>query len=89
MEVLATASHAEFNNFYTSTIPELPSKGSERAREGGDDFCNKSEGNTGANPEQSLVDSAQHTPRTNVLFAGETIEKNAKDERKIFIFNLF
>jgi hypothetical protein len=89
MEVMGTASHTEFNNFYTSTIPEFPYKGSEIARERGDDFCNKSQGNIGPNPEQSLVDSAEHTPRTNVLYAGGTAEKNAKDERKIFIYNVF
>ncbi|XP_023708827.1 cell division cycle 7-related protein kinase [Cryptotermes secundus] len=81
MEVLGTASHAEFNNFYTSTTRELPSKGSETAREGGDDFCNKSQGNVGPIPEQSWVESAERTPRTNVLYAEETTEKNAKDER--------
>jgi hypothetical protein len=89
MEVLATASHAEFNNFYTCTIPELPSKGSETAREGGDDFCNKTQGNIGPNPEQSWVESTEHTPRTNVLSVGETIGKNAKVERKIFRYNFF
>lgn len=89
MEILGTASRAEFNNFYTSTVPELPSKCSEIARGGGDGFSNKSQGNVGPNPEQSWVDSAEHTPRTNVLHAGETTEKNAKDERKVFIHSVF
>jgi hypothetical protein len=89
MEVLPTASHAEFNNFQTSTIPELPSKGSETAQEGGNDFYNKSQGNMGPNPDQPWVESAEQTSRTKALAVGETSEKNVKVERKIFMYNAF
>jgi hypothetical protein len=87
MELLATTAHAECNNFYTSTLPELRSKGSETVQEGGDDFYNKSQDNVGPNPDQSWVGSAEHTPQTKVLSVGEAAEKNAKVERKIFICN--
>jgi hypothetical protein len=89
MEVLPTASHAELNNFHTSTVPELPSKDSETIQEGGDGFYNKSQGNIGPNPNQSWVDSAEHTPGTKVLAVRETSEKNAKVERKIFMYSFF
>jgi hypothetical protein len=94
MEVLGTASHAEFvtkvrndEHRYASAISILPSGDCGTAQEEGDGF-NKTQSNIDPNPEQSWVDSTQQPPCSNALSVGETVEKNATTERKFHVTTL-
>jgi hypothetical protein len=97
MEVLATASHAEFitevqnveDQYYSPTTPILPSKGSDTTQKGGDGVCNRTQGNVDCNPEQTWVDSTQQPSCNNVVSIGETAGKSAAVERKIFSYHCF